>query len=107
MYLLYLFFIILYLLYINCLFFLQDSLRIGEELIKLGLATVHKPWFKIKNENAAYKRSLVNAQKWATRKRNGYWQFAKQPTILWKTQMFLINTIRSLLPSFIVKQLNL
>lgn len=86
----------------------QDSLEIGEELVKLGLATVHEPWIKLKDKHAlAYQKSLANAQKWAVRRRNGYWHFVKQPTVLWKAQMFIIDKTKSLLPTYIVKRLDL
>ncbi|XP_072749391.1 protein C3orf33 [Anoplolepis gracilipes] len=86
----------------------QDSLKIGEELIKLGLGTIHEPWIKIKDKHiSAYEKSLVSAQKWAIRRRNGYWHFIKQPTVLWKMQMFLIDRMKTLLPTYIVRWLDL
>ena len=89
-------------------FYKQDSLEIGEELVKLGLATVHEPWIKLKDKQVlAYKKSLANAQKWAVRRRNGYWHFVKQPTVLWRTEMFMIDKMKSLLPTIVVKRLDL
>jgi len=89
-------------------FYKQDSLEIGEELVKLGLATVHEPWIKLKDKYVlGYKKSLANAQKWAVRRRNGYWHFVKQPTVLWKIQMFMIDKMKSLLPTNIVRRLDL
>lgn len=86
----------------------QDAMEIGEELVKLGLATVHEPWIKLKDKRVlAYRRSLANAQKWAVRRRNGYWHFVKQPTVLWKTQMFIIDKMKSLLPTIIIRRLDL
>lgn len=86
----------------------QNSLEIGEELVKLGLATVHEPWAEMKDKHVlAYKNSLANAQKWAIRRRNGYWHFVKQPTILWKAQMFMIDKMKSLLPVVVVRRLDL
>ncbi|TGZ45608.1 protein C3orf33 [Temnothorax longispinosus] len=86
----------------------QVSLEIGEELVKLGLATVHEPWTKLKDKRVlAYKNSLANAQKWAVRRRNGYWHFVKQPTVLWKAQMFMIDKMKSLLPAIVVRRLDL
>ncbi|XP_012538549.1 uncharacterized protein LOC105837913 isoform X2 [Monomorium pharaonis] len=86
----------------------QDSLEIGEELVKLGLATVHEPWTKLKDKRVlAYRTSLANAQKWAIRRRNGYWHFVKQPTVLWKAQMFAIDKIKSLLPTNVIRRLDL
>lgn len=74
----------------------------------MGLATVHEPWTKLKDRRVlAYKNSLANAQKWAVRRRNGYWHFVKQPTVLWKTQMFMIDKMKSLLPANIGRRLNL
>lgn len=89
-------------------FYKQDSLEIGEELVKLGLATVHEPWTKLKDKHVlTYKNSLANAQKWAIRRRNGYWHFVKQPTVLWKAQMFMIDKMKSLLPVVVVRRLDL
>ncbi|CAL1675405.1 unnamed protein product [Lasius platythorax] len=86
----------------------QGSLKIGEELIKLGLGTIREPWLKLKDKPIlAYKKSLTSAQKWAVRRRNGYWHFIKQPTILWKMQMFIIDKMKTLLPTYIVRRLDL
>lgn len=86
----------------------QNSLEVGEELVKLGLATVHEPWVKLKDKQVlAYKKSLADAQKWAVRRRNGYWHFVKQPTVLWKAQMFMIDKMKSLLPAIVVRRLDL
>jgi len=86
----------------------QDSLEIGEELVKLGLATVHEPWMKLKDKQVlAYKKSLASAQKWAVRRRNGCWHVIKQPTVLWKVQMFIIDKMKSLLPTIVVRRLDL
>jgi len=88
--------------------FHKQELEIGEELVKLGLATVHEPWIKLKDKHVlGYKKSLANAQKWAVRRRNGYWHFVKQPTVLWKIQMFMIDKMKSLLPINIVRRLDL
>jgi len=92
------------------LFLQQSSLKIGEELIKLGLGTVYEPWISLKNTHKhiiAYKKSLANAQKWAQLRRNGYWHSVKQPTNLWKMQIFIINKMKSLLPTYVVKRLDL
>lgn len=98
--------------YLECIVSLQqndqDTLNVGEKLIKLGFGTIHEPQEKLKNKHIlAYKRSLANAQKWAIRRRNGYWHFAKQPTAVWKTQMFIINKMKSLLPTYVSRQLDL
>jgi len=91
-----------------CYFCKQDTLKIGEELLKLGFGTIREPRIKLKSKHfLAYKRALVSAQKWAAHRRNGYWHFAKQPTVLWKTQMFMINKMKSLLPTYIARQLDL
>lgn len=91
-----------------CYFCKQGSLKIGEELIKLGLGTIHEPWIKLNDKSIlAYKKSLTSAQKWAVRRRNGYWHFIKQPTVLWKMQMFLIDKMKMLLPTHIVRWLDL
>lgn len=91
-----------------CYFCKQDTLKIGEELIRLGLGTINEPRIKLKDKHIlAYKKSLASAQKWASRRRNGYWHFVKQPTVLWKTQMFIINKMKSLLPTYVVRQLDL
>ncbi|XP_011644367.1 uncharacterized protein LOC105431696 isoform X1 [Pogonomyrmex barbatus] len=86
----------------------KDSLEVGKELIKLGLATVHEPWIKLNDKCfLAYKKSLASAQKWAVRRRNGYWHIVKQPTVLWKAEMFIINKMKSLLPIIVAKRLDL
>lgn len=86
----------------------QDSLKIGEELIKLGLGTIHEPWIKLEDKPIlAYKKSLTSAEKWAARRRNGYWHFIKQPTVAWKMQMFLIDKMKTLFPTYIVRWLDL
>lgn len=86
----------------------QHSLKIGEELVKLGLGTIHEPWIKLKDKHIlTYKKSLTSAQKRAVRRRNGYWHFIKQPTVSWKMQMFLINKMKTLLPTYIVRWLDI
>lgn len=76
--------------------------------MKLGLGTVHEPEVRLKDKYAlTYRRSLANAQKWAIHRRNGHWHFVRQPTVLWKTQMFIIDKAKSLLPAYIAKQLDL
>ncbi|XP_014471008.1 PREDICTED: uncharacterized protein LOC106742517 [Dinoponera quadriceps] len=86
----------------------QDPLKIGEELVKLGLATVHESGTRLKDKHvSAYRRSLANAQKWAARRRNGHWHFSRQPTVVWKMQMFVIDKLKSSLPAYIVRQLDL
>lgn len=90
------------------MFLEQGPLKVGEELIRLGLGTIHEPRIRLKDKHIiAYKRSLANAQKWAVHRRNGYWHFVKQPTLLWKMQMFVINKIKSLVPTYIVRWLDL
>lgn len=97
-----------YVMFILCYFYKQDSLKIGEELIKLGLGTTRESWVKLKDKPIeAYKKSLTSAQNWAVRRRNGYWHFIKQPTVLWKMQMFIIDKMKTLLPSYIVRRLDL
>lgn len=93
-----------------CDYFLhkQDTLKLGEELVRLGLGTVSQPSTKLRDKQIlAYTKSLASAQKWAARRRNGYWHFVKQPTILWKIQMFVIDKINSLLPTYVQRHINL
>ncbi|XP_011342630.2 uncharacterized protein LOC105282392 isoform X2 [Ooceraea biroi] len=86
----------------------QDSLRVGEELVKLGLGTICESRTGVKDKHVLlYKQSLASAQKWARFSRNGHWHFVKQPTYWWKMQIFIINKMKSLLPTYIAKQLNL
>lgn len=76
--------------------------------MRLGLGTVHETEVKLMDKHAlAYRRSLASAQKWAIRRRNGHWHFIRQPTVFWKTQMFMIDKMKSLLPAYIVRQLDL
>lgn len=83
-------------------------MKIGEELVRLGLGTVYEPGAKLKDKHiSSYKKSLLNAQKWAMRRRNGHWHFVRQPTVLWKTQMFIIDKMKSSLPAYVVRHLDL
>ncbi|XP_031833566.1 protein C3orf33 isoform X2 [Nomia melanderi] len=97
--------------YLNCIVTMsdqnQEQMRIGEELVKLGFATVEKNSLTslLKDKEILYyQKRLLKAQKWAERKRNGYWQFSKHPTLLWKIQQSLIQKVENVLPKFIVKQ---
>lgn len=86
----------------------QDTLKLGEELVRLGLGTVSQPSAKLNDKQLlAYNKSLASAQKWAARRRNGYWHFVKQPTVLWKIQMFVIDKINALLPTYVQRRINL
>lgn len=55
----------------------------------------------------SYHKRLLKAQKWAQSKRNGDWHFIKNPTLLWRIQQNLNNKLKSVLPTFIVRQLNI
>ncbi|XP_043255581.1 protein C3orf33 [Colletes gigas] len=97
--------------YLNCTVTMhqqnQEYIKIGEELVKLGFATVNKDSLELmlKNKDILnYEKCLLSAQKLAERKRNGYWHFAKQPTILWKVQQKLYEKLKSILPIFIVQR---
>lgn len=54
-----------------------------------------------------YERSLQLAQKWAERKRNGVWQFKYSPTLLWKLRNNVDNKLKSTLPVFLARYLNI
>lgn len=83
----------------------QDTLKVGEELVKLGLGTMHEPSMGLKDRQVlAYKKSLASAQRWAQFRRNGYWHFARQPTNWWKFQIYFIHKMKSLLPTYIAKR---
>lgn len=99
--------------YLNCIVCIlekdQKHLNIGEELIKLGFGTVcnHENYLLKETFTVPYYKSLIKAQKFAQFKRNGYWHFVKEPTISWRTKVFLSDKLKSLLPTFLTKQLNI
>ncbi|KZC11289.1 Uncharacterized protein C3orf33, partial [Dufourea novaeangliae] len=81
----------------------QEQIKIGQELVKLGFATVTKDSLKLKDpEVLHYQKRLLKAQRWAECKRNGYWHFAKRPTLPWKIQQNLHKKMKNILPTFIV-----
>ncbi|XP_015591036.1 protein C3orf33 [Cephus cinctus] len=87
----------------------QESLQIGRQLVALGFGTVRQlPADLLKNkEVSSYQKSLLIAQKWAQRRRNGYWQFIKQPTLIWQIKNAVNQKLSSILPTVIVKQFNI
>lgn len=90
----------------------NQDLNIGEELVKLGFATINKTnelplQLSKEKQTYMYLKRLTRAQKLAERNRNGYWQFAKQPTLLWKVQDNFRKKMKATLPSFITRQLNI
>lgn len=99
--------------YVTCIILMkqnQEHIKIGEELTKLGFALVRNDPLKIlmKDKDILnYQKCLTSAQKWAERKRNGYWHFAKYPTVLWRVQESLSKKLKSVLPAFITRQLNI
>lgn len=99
--------------YLDCIVTMEtknkETLKIGEELVKLGFGTLNDiPMESIKDPQIAkYYKEIIKAQKWAETRRNGYWHFAKQPTLLWKTQMAINQLIHHLIPTQITKLLNI
>ncbi|XP_048261758.1 uncharacterized protein LOC105665719 isoform X2 [Bombus terrestris] len=99
--------------YVTCIVSIErnkEQIKIGEELAKLGFAIVAKdsPKTLIQDKDiVSYHKCLLKAQKWAQNKRNGHWHFVKNPTILWRMQQNLNNKLKSILPTFIVQQLNI
>ncbi|XP_078034941.1 protein C3orf33 homolog [Augochlora pura] len=97
--------------YLNCIVTTvlqqnQEQIKIGEELVKLGFALVEQDSLKSMTECkkvSSYKKRLIKLQRWAKHKRNGYWFFAEQPTLLWKMQQYLEEKIGGTLPKFIVQ----
>ncbi|XP_017876410.1 uncharacterized protein LOC108622827 [Ceratina calcarata] len=88
----------------------QECIKIAEALTKVGFALVRNDPLKITMKDKdvlTYQKRLSSAQKWAERKRNGYWQFVKRPTLLWKAQESLSKKLKSVLPNFITQQLNI
>lgn len=89
---------------------IQERINIGEELTKLGFAMVKdnsiKPMIEDKDV-LNYPKCLLSSQTWAQRKRNGYWHFARHPTLLWRIQRNVNEKLKSILPKFIVQQLNI
>lgn len=81
----------------------KEQIRIGEDLIRLGFAVVEQDSLKsmLDDKNVLYyQKRLLNAQKRAKRERNGYWQFTKKPTLLWKVQQNLNEQIKRILSKF-------
>ncbi|XP_076383992.1 protein C3orf33 homolog [Megalopta genalis] len=101
--------------YLNCIVTTvlpqnQEQIKIGEELVKLGFAVVQQDSLKSMTECQevlTYQKRLLNAQKWAKRKRNGFWHFAEQPTFLWKMQQHLNEKMKKVLPKFIIQLLQI
>ncbi|CAK9822316.1 Protein C3orf33 homolog [Anthophora retusa] len=99
--------------YVSCIVSMQQNqehINIGEELTKVGFAIIRDNSLKlmIKDKDIInYHKRLLKAQKWAQRKRNGHWHFVIHPTILWIIQENLLEKVKSILPPFIVKQLNI
>ncbi|KAG6800941.1 hypothetical protein HZU73_03679 [Apis mellifera caucasica] len=94
--------------YVTCIVSMQQNkehIEIGKELTKLGFAIVTEDSLKklIKDKDILnYYKCLLNAQKWAQRKRNGHWHFVKNSTLLWRIQQNLSNKLKSILPMFVV-----
>ncbi|XP_047369514.1 protein C3orf33 [Vespa velutina] len=99
--------------YVNCIVTFseknQKSINIAEELVKLGFGSIcNDKDYLLNNESTLiYYKSLVKAEKFAQFKRNGYWHLVKKPTFLWKVKLFLSEKLKSLLPIFVTKQLNI
>ena len=99
--------------YLNCIVLLkqnQEHVKIGEELTKVGFALINKDFPKLTSKDkdvSNYQKCLLKAQKWAQNKRNGYWHFIIRPTVLWKMKQNLAKKVKDILPSFIIKQLNI
>lgn len=99
--------------YLNCIVtYLENKeefINIGEELVKLGFGSVcnHEDYLLKEKLTLPYYKSLIRAQKFAQFKRNGYWHFVRRPTFSWKVKIFLSEKLRSLLPSFLIKQFNI
>ncbi|XP_076762405.1 protein C3orf33 [Xylocopa sonorina] len=99
--------------YVNCIVSMQqdeERIQIGEELTKLGFAVAKEDPLKImmKDQDVLnYQKRLIRAQKWAQRKRNGHWHFVKHPTLLWRIQQSLDEKMKSILPTFIARRLNI
>ncbi|XP_034941401.1 uncharacterized protein [Chelonus insularis] len=64
----------------------KDPLKIGEELVKLGFGIVGEIPISDPNNKVitSYKKSLIDAQKWAKFKRNGHWHFEIPPSFWWR-----------------------
>ncbi|XP_076656952.1 protein C3orf33 homolog [Halictus rubicundus] len=94
--------------YLNCIVATtlqqnKEQIRIGEDLVRLGFAVVEQDSLKSMLDNKDvlyYQKRLLNAQKRAKRERNGYWQFTKQPTLLWKIQQSLNEKVERILSKF-------
>ncbi|XP_015178263.1 PREDICTED: protein C3orf33 [Polistes dominula] len=99
--------------YLNCIVTFsekdQERTNIAEELVKLGFATISNQEDNLlKNEcTLLYHKSLIRADKYAKFNRNGHWHFVKNPTLIWKIKIYFSDKLKSLLPMFIIKQLNI
>ncbi|XP_076165574.1 protein C3orf33 isoform X2 [Ptiloglossa arizonensis] len=100
--------------YIDCIVTMsqqnQEHIRIGEELVKLGFATVKEDSLKLMLKNKEilnYQKCLLNAQKQAQLKRNGFWHFVIHSTMYWKVQQSLSEKMKSILPVFIQQRFNI
>nr|XP_050867984.1 uncharacterized protein LOC127072026 isoform X1 [Vespula vulgaris] len=99
--------------YLNCIVTFsgkdQKCINIAEELVKLGFGSLCTDQDYLLNNKSTliYYKSLVKAEKFAQFKRNGYWHSIKKPTFLWKIKIFFSEKLKSLLPIFITKQLNI
>ncbi|XP_076234878.1 protein C3orf33 homolog isoform X2 [Calliopsis andreniformis] len=88
----------------------QEKIKIEEELVRLGFGLIREDFFNSVPKDkkiSKYQKRLLRAQKWAQRKRNGHWHFATIPTLLWKVQQSLAENVKSILPTFLIKQLNI
>lgn len=99
--------------YLECIVTIQgkekEPLNIGKELVKVGFGIPQKiPKESVKDkEILKYYKDIINAEKWAQRRRNGHWHFVKQPTLLWKIQMTINEKAQHILPIQITKLLNI
>lgn len=99
--------------YVNCIISMmqneKQSIDLGEELARLGFGIIGDvPTSRTKdNHLSSYWKSLVTAQKYAIRNRNGHWQLVTKPTVFWKLQKRLNDKLKSLLPTYISRQLNI
>ncbi|KAJ8673703.1 hypothetical protein QAD02_004965 [Eretmocerus hayati] len=87
----------------------KDPICVGKELVRVGFGTVSE-LHNVSTEDKElklYEKSLLLAQKWAEKRRNGIWFYKYSPTIFWRVRNSIDNKLKNTLPVFMVKYLNI
>ncbi|KAG7202608.1 hypothetical protein KM043_009797 [Ampulex compressa] len=95
--------------YLDCLVTLpyknEGNLNLGEELVKLGFATVKPLEFQSQDNKyiELYTKSLTKGESWAKLRRNGYWQSVLPHGFFWRIQKLLETKIQPRLRKLVSK----